>query len=188
MSLGPIGRLASGRKGRAEAAVLASAYELASLARRLATRVANGAQATWTLADEFAAHRDEVLRILSLSASIEGTVTGGASSAPPVSGRVFLPLTEACGLYATHYLDRVDEWYYIGPDPSSGLNIIIERPGMAREVVVAADLGLCPYGGGSGAWHPNVWTEKVDGGLMDGKDVARRVDEDDGVEIDVGDE
>jgi hypothetical protein len=179
--------MASGRQERSDASVLAAAYELASLARRMATRISTGIGTT--LGEEFAAHRDEVVRVLALSASIEGTILGGEVDVGVKGTRAYLSDLVPGGYYVTHYLGRDQEWSFLhGPTVAGGTVITIDYHGVGPVMTDAADLGLCPYGGGNGAWHPNVWTEKVGASTADGKAVAARVDlESESVEFEVDD-
>ena len=166
--------MASGRQGRAEASIIASAVELAPLAKRLATTAGRMVAANPKVTDP-----DGIIpRILSLAASIEGMV-GGPIEPPGASGkRAFLRDLSVGEIYATHLHSIGDEntveWSLVAGDESGSGSIVVSRDGVLAKVV-AADWGLCAYGVG-GAWHPYAWTESVGGRVTDGKDIARMVD------------
>jgi hypothetical protein len=175
--------MASGRAARADAAVLAAAYELAPLARRLASRVAVGVGTT--LGETMAAHGGEVRRILALAASIEGTVLGPSAPARP-GERVFLGDLAVGRIYVTHHAGGDLEWACKGVGPGGA--VVVESGGSAKSVD-GGDLGLCAYGAGSGAWHPHSWTEATGATSGDGAEVMRRVGAGQpGVEFDFDDE
>ena len=159
---------ASGRQLKADASVVASAVELAALARRMATRLS---------ASHVGVEQDvdEISRILSLAASIEGIIGINVEGPPGVSGtRAFLQDLVSGEIYVTHFQGRSEEWSHMTFVESAG-QILVGVEGKTK-TADPADYGLCAYGGGSGPWHPFVWTEKVGAKVTDGKDMVAMVD------------
>jgi hypothetical protein len=157
--------MASGRQNKANTSIIMSAVELAALCRRMATH---------SLALNEVGFRDEAVRILALAASIEGVVGMGDPSG--VKGmRAFFGDLVVGECYLTHFQGRSEDWSYAGVNNDDRM-ILIEVGGK-QKIVASADYGLCAYDGGSGAWHPFVWTEKIGLNINDGKSVADMVDD-----------
>ena len=157
--------MASGRENKANASILMSAVELAALCRRMATH---------SLALDEAGFRDEAVRILALAASIEGVIGMGDPSG--VKGtRAFFGDLVVGECYLTHFQGRSEDWSYAGVNNDDRM-ILIEVGGK-QKIVASADYGLCAYDGGSGAWHPFVWTEKSGVNVNDGKSIMDMVDD-----------
>ena len=152
--------MARGRKARADESIIASAMELAPLARRLAT----DAIKVMDRDSKFSDQDGIVPRILSLAASIEG-MAGGPLDSPGDDGkRAFLRELVVGEVYVTCFPHRSGggesvEWSLVSADLAGG-TIVADRGGKV-ESVEAADWGLCAYGLGSGAWHPYAWTRKT---------------------------
>ena len=159
-------RMAGGREDKANASIIMSAVELACLSRKMATHL--------LAINETNDNKDEAVRILALAASIEGVVGMGDPSG--VKGtRAFFGDLVVGECYLTHFQGRSEDWSYAGVNNNDRM-ILIEVGGK-QKIVASADYGLCAYDGGSGAWHPFVWTEKIGLNINDGRSVANMVDD-----------
>ena len=172
--------MASSRKDRANEAILAAAIELSVVAKKLATSISISG------GELLSQHYNEVARVMALSAMIEGVAGNGSDVGIP-GKRVLLEDLVKDGVYITHFQGRSEEWSYGGSlSDVAGRSILVCSKDKS-ETIAPADYGLCAYDGGSGAWHPFVWTENVGLKVTDGRDIGDMVDGD-GTDFDIDDE
>ena len=162
--------MASSRKDRANEAILAAAIELSVVAKKLATSISISG------GELLSQHYNEVARTMALSAMIEGVAGNGSDVGMP-GKRVLLEDLVKDGVYITHFQGRSEEWSYGGSlSDVAGRSILVCSKDKS-ETIAPSDYGLCAYDGGSGAWHPFVWTEKSGVNVNDGKSIMDMVDD-----------